>query len=779
MSAGNMNDWEAMPTLPAHASASRSHDSALDVFKLINVLWRRKWMIVLASILGIAGGLLYLSRQRTVYESQCQILISKKHSGMESQNVGSLSDYEKQISGDQLETAMVAIRSERIVNKAIEQGRLNELRSVSLLEGGSTSLAQGIISRLKTSRGGKDTQTKNANTISISFECYDPQDCATVLAAIVMAYQEFLEKSSENLSSEVVDLFQTAEKTLQEQFKTKQAEYHKFLMDTKLLRNANKDNVFENVHTTRVLEFEAAKSQNQIKITELKTSLKHIQEALKNKVPPEVIIHNIQHSEAMAINGASGTAESTLQAQFNDLKIQERSLLEKMGHEHPKVVGLRNQIQEIRRQLVGEARLSVSNPDDYITTYVKSLEHRLKDLQAREADFQKQIDDEMLKSKDVLRDELKDVEMKGELENIRVLGDLYVKRLQEISLIKDYGSYSMQVLADPEYGVKVGPRSTLILAAAAFVGMFLGLGVVYLAEVGDLSFHSTNEISNLLGVPILGRVPTAEAAELDMSIHPESRIDTSIAVYHRPKSRLAESFRAVRTSLFFNSNSEKCRVIQFTSADPGDGKSTIASNVAASIAQSGKNVLLVEADFRRPRVHAIFGLDDDVVGITSIISGEAELNDAIHETEVPHLSCLPCGKRPQNPSELLTSPQFKELLELLRDRFDFVILDTPPMLVVSDPSVVAARVDGTILAVRLKKNGRPGTLRAAEMLSSIGANLQGVVVNGTSESHRYGYGYGYSDSYSYANGDYSYSSDEYYDDEPEAVPELNTGVPGK
>lgn len=241
-----------------------------------------------------------------------------------------------------------------------------------------------------------------------------------------------------------------------------------------------------------------------------------------------------------------------------------------------------------------------------------------------------------------------------------------------------------------------------------------------------------------------------------------------MAVFHRPKSKMAESFRAVRTALFFNSNASNCRVIQFTSADPGDGKSTISTNVAASIAQSGKKVVIVDADFRRPRLHGIFGLEKGVLGITSVISGQAELDDAIHPSEIENLFCLPCGIRPPNPSELLTSPRFKELLEVLRERFDFVIVDTPPMLVVSDPSIVAACVDTTVLTVRLKKNGRPGALRSAEMLHTIGANLIGVVVNGVSEGASYGYGYGYN----YGGDQYSYNDDVYYDEDPEESEEV-------
>lgn len=760
MTQHSQRHWDGAHGHGQAAGGAGGHEPSIDVMTLLKTFWRRKWLLVFTAILGVAGGFLYVSRQKPVFESTCQLLVVKKHSGMESESVGSLAEYQNQLTADHLATEMDTIKSKRIVDRAIEIGQLHELESLQELVTEALPLNKAIMQKLRTTRGGKDSQTKNSNTINVAFQCYDPQDCAEVLAAVVAAYQEFLESSSKDVGKEVVDLFKNAESTLQTQFKEKQLAYHKFLSERKLLRNPETDAIV-NVHTNRILELEAAKSRVQVDVTDVKSSLERIREAIANKTPPEVIIHNIQHNETASQGVTGPSVESGLQSQLNDLRIEERSLLEKMGEGHPKVASLRNQIKEIRRQLMGgKEGVDLGEPQDFITTYIASLEHRLKEYQDREAGYQNRIDEEMVEAKRVLEDELKDRAMRDDVENTRLLGDAAVKRLQEINLIKDFGSYNVQILSEPELGIVVGPRVALILAGAAVLGSFFGFGLIYLVENSDLSFHSAQDVSTSLGTPVLGRVPTAFADEMDTS-RPGSRMDSSLAVFHRPKSKLAESFRAVRTALFFNSNASNCRVIQFTSADPGDGKSTISTNVAASIAQSGKRVVIVDADFRRPRIHSIFGLEKGAVGITSVIVGDAELDDAIQPTEMENLFCLPCGIRPPNPSELLTSPRFKELLEVLRERFDFVIVDTPPLLVVSDPSVVAAYVDTTVLAVRLKKNGRPGALRSAEILHSMGANLLGVVVNGVTESASYGYGYSY-------GGEYSYNDDVYYEDEEES-----------
>ncbi|HEY2252096.1 MAG TPA: CpsD/CapB family tyrosine-protein kinase, partial [Planctomycetaceae bacterium] len=185
-----------------------------------------------------------------------------------------------------------------------------------------------------------------------------------------------------------------------------------------------------------------------------------------------------------------------------------------------------------------------------------------------------------------------------------------------------------------------------------------------------------------------------------------------------------------------------------------------------------KRTLIVESDFRRPRVHKLLGLDREI-GVTSIISGDLELADAIQETGIDNLYGLSCGPKPSNPSELLSSPRYAELIDLLREKFDYVIIDTPPLLAVTDPAVVATRVDGILITIRINKRSQQDCVRSAELLSSLGANQLGVIVNGVDNRDRYGgYGYGgygqYGSRKSYADvgyggGYYSYGAyDERY-----------------
>jgi len=264
------------------------------------------------------------------------------------------------------------------------------------------------------------------------------------------------------------------------------------------------------------------------------------------------------------------------------------------------------------------------------------------------------------------------------------------------------------------------------------------LGLAFVVDLSDRSFRSPEDISKQLGMPILGHIPQmADSKPKDSS----ARLSPKMVTFFQPKSRMTEAYRAVRTALYYNSRGEMHKVFQVTSPHPGDGKTTLTSNLAICIAQSGKSVLLIDADLRRPKVHTTFGIGNEV-GLSSVIRGEAEPQDAIQPTEVENLWILTSGTPPDNPAELLTSRRFDALLDVLREKYDIVLIDTPPTLAVTDPGTVASRVDGVILTMRITKRTRGDATHSAALLRSLGANLLGVVVNGTGPEKSFGTGYG-------------------------------------
>ncbi len=328
-----------------------------------------------------------------------------------------------------------------------------------------------------------------------------------------------------------------------------------------------------------------------------------------------------------------------------------------------------------------------------------------------------------------------------ELQNKNRQLDVAVEKLAQIDVMPQTGT-QVEELTKPGPGLQVAPSLPLNLVLGGLVGTLLGFGIGYLIDRGDRSFRSSDEIRKALGLPVVGHIPvffprTEEEEEVEQPAEAVN-IDKMICSYADPDSLAAEAYRAVRTNLFFSTHGESHKVIQVTSPSSSDGKSTLASNLAVSLAQSGVKVLLVDADLRRPKVHLNFGIEKGP-GLSNLIRGSIELPEAIHRSAIENLDLMPAGPRPRNPSELLALPRFKELLATLRDRYDFVIIDSPPVLAVTDPGAIAVRADGVLLALQIRRKVRPSAQRAVEILTQLGANVLGVVVNGVGWRRAYQY----------------------------------------
>lgn len=331
--------------------------------------------------------------------------------------------------------------------------------------------------------------------------------------------------------------------------------------------------------------------------------------------------------------------------------------------------------------------------------------------------------------------------LEQEMQNKNRQLDIAVEKLAQIDVMPQTGT-QVDELTKPGPGLQVAPSLPLNLVLGGLVGTLLGFGIGFLIDRGDRSFRSSDEIRKTLGLPVVGHIPVFfprldEEADVEQPAEAVS-IDKMICSYADPDSLAAEAYRAVRTNLFFSTHGESHKVIQVTSPSSSDGKSTLASNLAVSLAQSGVKVLLVDADLRRPKVHLNFGIEKSP-GLSNLIRGSIELPEAIHRSAIENLDLMPAGPRPRNPSELLALPRFKELLATLRDRYDFVIIDSPPVLAVTDPGAIAVRADGVLLALQIRRKARPSAQRAVEILTQLGANVLGVVVNGVGWRRAYQY----------------------------------------
>lgn len=223
------------------------------------------------------------------------------------------------------------------------------------------------------------------------------------------------------------------------------------------------------------------------------------------------------------------------------------------------------------------------------------------------------------------------------------------------------------------------------------------------------------------------------------------RMSLDVITLTQPKSPISEAYRTLRTNLQFSNVDGDLKTISITSAGPAEGKTTTLCNVAETFAQSGKRTLIIDADLRKPRVHKTFKLSN-AVGLTNVLTGQAKLEDVLQNTG-SDIKVLTSGPIPPNPSELLESKAMKQLLEMLRDHFDVILIDTPPVGVVTDGAIVAGMVDGTILAVASHQTQIEAAKRAKQLLGQVNARIMGVVMTMMPVSKKGYYGYQYYEYY--------------------------------
>jgi capsular exopolysaccharide synthesis family protein len=712
-------------------------------FKVTRVAWRHKGLVVLGVGIGLVLGLLFYVQAPRAYQSSAQVLVVKKK---EHDLPIPGSEGRSPVVEDYLSTHQVIIRSPLIINKAVEKQELARLKALEGRENPAAAIADSLgISR--------EMRNNNpTNILNITFRGHNPDDCGVVLNAVIDSYRDFLKSTYRNVTDETAKLITQAREVLETRLAKQEREYKKFRLEHPLLWKG-KDGV--NVLQERLINIETKRSALLIRQTEIEGSLASFERALKEKHSRADLLAMVSES-ARRLASDGGASKAVVEDPLTVLKLQEESLLDEVGPDHPKVQAVRRRIAALqaRSSLAGKAGAEDVQPLDPVQAHLQALRRERDDAKNAAAALANLLAQEQEQAKELIGYENQDDAFRKEISRSQQLFDSVSKRLQEVNLLKEFGGFEAQVIAPAGPGKIVSPKPVPIFSIAAFLGLLAGFALAYLAELSDHSFRTPEEIRRRLGLPVVGHIPhfvareEGEAAESD-----GPALAPALCTVHRSKSREAEAYRGVRTALYFASRGQH-QVVQITSPDMGDGKTTLVANLAVSIAQTGKRVVLVDADFRRPRVHKLFDVSAER-GMASVIAGEAELADVVQPSAVPGLFLLPCGPIPDNPAEQLTQPQFKELLDVLRKQYDFVLVDTPPLLAVTDPCVVVPNVDGVLLTIRISKNARPHAQRAKEILATLGAKVLGIVVNGVGRDAG---GYGY-DGYRYG---YSYKSYSYY-----------------
>ena len=719
-------------------------DAELNVWDFVR---RRKAIIFVLAVVGAGLGYLLYQQKAPVYRSRARMEVNRSASER---------IFEELMGDHMLENAMFIIPSPDVLRPAYQKNRLDELETFHGMD------EDDAIRLIGNSLG---IEQLSPGVIDLRFDGGDPRDTRKITNAIANEYIDRQTASFETESAKLKRLLETDRTNIETQLIAAETAYDLFVRNAKLLSDGSDSN------TAR-----ATLLNQQIAIVD-------IQEAevlAKLNLMDQKIREGGQRAALMILVGKDeGTSKSE---RFDERYVNKRrmseallpwvieatALKQKVGSDHPRLKEVEQRIELIREEFTRiEGMIPGALPEhetDYLEAYRQSLSHELEQLRTQRVDLQKMATAAEKQARLVRTDEQTKHRLGRRVDRLQNQYEGIARQIEQTEVNAGMSGVRADLIAPAVYGRFVYPILYKFVGFGAIMGAILGLGLGYLIDLADQRFRKPDEVVRELGLPILAHIPHIAEERLKEIPDGELRgMDRILVAAHLPSSRLAEAYRSVRTGICFNALAESHRLIQVASPASGDGKSTLAANLAVSLAQSGKRTILVESDFRRPTVHKITGVSNDV-GIVDVLRGTAELADAIQEVAVEELSVLPCGQRPGNPSELLTRPEYESLLEVLRDKFDYVVVDTPPILVVTDPCSVAARTDAVIFCIRLDRQTREFCRRALDQLRDVRADVVGLVINGVGKSDTYGY-----DSYQYSDYGYNYSEtdDAYFSEEAE------------
>jgi capsular exopolysaccharide synthesis family protein len=406
---------------------------------------------------------------------------------------------------------------------------------------------------------------------------------------------------------------------------------------------------------------------------------------------------------------AASAGVQSARARIATLQADQARLGETLGERHPEMVAVRAEIRQAEDKLHAEVRAAL-----------RAFESEVQSARAREAVLDGNLERAKASSMAVSRNSVELSALKREVESNRQLYQTLTDRNKETGLESQLEATNVRIVEKAETPrAPFSPDRTRNYQLALLIGLAIGIGLTLLFENFDNTVRTPEDVK-AMSLPFLGMIPAVAPAAGMTTVRP--------AALRQPEGPVAEAYRVVRTNLLFSSVSEGGRALVVSSTNPGEGKTTTAANLALSLAANGARVLVVDADLRRPTLHQHFGISK-TPGLSDVIVGKRQISEAILAPRGRNLHVLPCGYVPPNPAELLGSQVMREIVQALKSRYDWVLIDTPPVLAMADTPVLCPFVDGVILVVASEASSRPAVQRAIDQLAGVGGSVIGAVLN--------------------------------------------------
>jgi len=709
---------------------------AIDLHKYWRTIIRRRWILIPFFLATVAVTTVHTLRQTKIYDSVCTIIIDLQAPRVfdkgEVQEVVETGTGGYWFSREYYETQYRVILSRAVAQRVVDRLQLAQnARFLGVEDVSSTADREAAMKAADPAKiliGHLRVEpVKESRVARLRYEDPDPQFAAQVANTVAEAYiaeslavrTSTTANASDWLEQQMVDLEGKLTRSAQALFEFKKAH--------DIVAASWEDR--QTMVSQRLTTINDALTRARVRMAELQAKNDGIEAIGKAIETGEGEVESLPTI-------AASRAIQDLKVRYLDARSECSDLRVKYLDDHPKLEACGKKLALTRQGLKDEMRLALGTVkkeyQETVTTQ-KNLQRLLNETKA-DAFGLNQYEREYQ-------------ELKRAHDNNQRLYDMVLKRLKDTDMASLLQVSNVRVLdrAQPSF-IPVRPNVGRNLVLAAIFGVLGGIALAFLVEYLDRTITSQQQVEEKLGLTFLGIVPSIERSKDGAA--------QDLFVHALPKSAAAECLRAVRTNLLFMSPDKPLRTILVTSSGPQEGKTTTATSLAVTMANSGNRVLLVDADMRRPRIHRIFGLQGQVGGLSSLILGEASLEATIRPSGIENLWVLPCGPIPPNPAELLHTAAFKRLVEEMAAGFDRVIIDSPPVGVVADSVVMATLVDGTLVVLKAGKTDLQLASQAVKQLRDVNGPIFGAVLNDLDlADQKYGqYSYYYQYGYYYGDG---------------------------
>lgn len=704
------NEFED-PTLPQSRGASHLRH-------YWHVLYERRWWMITTFIVVFALMLLYLFRATKIYRATATIEIGRIQNTIVNLGGQPLSLNRNFHDSDYLETQYEKLVSRTLIEKVVRKLNLEETERYA----NAADIASAV-------RGDININpSRLSRLVEISVQHTDKEQAQEIANTLVDLFLEINRDVRRDRYSAPLDWLNSE---LQIQA-NKVSEAAKRIHNFEIGEESNGGNPtqvsFQDELATAIMSLQQAQTAYEMKVSEindLEEIVNNATEAKKRGEEVQNVVSSIANKHVIAsLKSSLSVAETRL-----------KGFLERYREDWPAVLQIKKEIQEFRNQIKreAEAALKAMNKDlEIARNQEKQALNRLNLAKERLHKLnEKSIDYNMLQ-----RDEEKE----------RAVHDMLLARAKEMQLVAEETQENIHFVdraIKPLYPVK--PNKTLLLIVGIVGGIIFGVGLAFLVNLLDDSIKTQDDIETYLRLDYLGHVPKVDS---------KVSHDRSLYAHLQPQSDVSENFRTIRATVALADPEREYRVVSVTSAAPTEGKSFIASNFAIVNAQMGLKTLLIDCDLRRPSLRATFEFEKGQKGLTQYVeSGGGSIEDLIHRTEIPDLDLLHSGNVSKNPFELVTSDALKKLIAEVGKKYDRVVIDSPPILAVSDPLILASLVDGSLYVTKFDRSKRHLSKKCIEQLQKGGANIIGAIINEVDlRKARYSY---YYNNYYYQNRYYT------------------------